>query len=147
MRYFFKLCRFIVLLLGVMSLVGAGDATRADKLGHRMMCACGCNQILLECNHIGCTYSDRMRGELVAAVDNGQSDSDVLQFFVEKYGTTVLAAPTRTGFDRVAWLMPYLALLLGFGLVIFAVRNWKTRLAVAPHSGPTSSPAELDRFR
>ena len=147
MRYFFKLCRFIVLLLGVMSLVGAGDSTRADKLGHRMMCACGCNQILLECNHVGCTYSDRMRGELVAAVDIGQSDSDVLQFFVEKYGTTVLAAPTRTGFDRVAWLMPYLALLVGVGLVIFAVRSWQTRLAVAPQSGPALSPAELERFR
>ena len=147
MRYFSKPRRLFVVLFGVMILVGAGDSTRVDKLGHRMMCACGCNQILLECNHVGCKYSDRMRGELVAAVDNGKSDSDVLQFFVEKYGTTVLAAPTKTGFDRVAWLMPYLALLLGFGLVIFAVRNWKTRLAVAPHSGPTSSAAELDRFR
>jgi len=147
MRYFFKLCALLVLLLNVMILVGAGDSTRVDRLGHRMMCACGCNQILLECNHVGCTYSDRMRGELVAAVDNGKKDTDVLQFFVEKYGTTVLAAPTRTGFDRVAWLMPGLALLLGVGLVIFAVRSWKTRLAEAPQSGPALSPAELDRFR
>ena len=147
MRYFFKLCALLVLLLNVMILVGAGDSTRVDRLGHRMMCACGCNQILLECNHVGCTYSDRMRGELVAAVDNGKNDTDVLQFFVEKYGTTVLAAPTRTGFDRVAWLMPGLALLLGVGLVIFAVRSWKTRLPEAPESGPALSPAELDRFR
>ena len=147
MRYFFKPCRLLVVLLGVMILVGAGDSTRVDKLGHRMMCACGCNQILLECNHVGCKYSDRMRGELVAAVDNGKSDSDVLQFFVEKYGTTVLAAPTKTGFDRVAWLMPYLALLVGVGVVIFAVRSWKTRLAVAPYPRTTLSPAELERFR
>lgn len=147
MRYFCRLCELFVVLLAVMILLGAGDSTRVDKLGHRMMCACGCNQILLECNHVGCTYSDRMRGELVAAVDNGKSDSDVLQFFVEKYGTTVLAAPTRTGFDRMAWIMPYLALLLGVGVVIFAVRRWKTRIAVAPHSGPALSPAELERFR
>ena len=147
MRYFFKLRALFVVFLGVMILVGAGDSTRVDKLGHRMMCACGCNQILLECNHVGCTYSDRMRGELVAAVDNGKSDSDVLQFFVEKYGTTVLAAPTKTGFDRMAWLMPYLALLLGVGVVIFAMRSWKTRLATASHSGPALSSAELDRFR
>lgn len=147
MRYFFKLCALSLVLLGVMILVGAGDSTRVDKLGHRMMCPCGCNQILLECNHVGCPYSDRMRGELVAAVDNGKSDSAVLQFFVEKYGTTILAAPTKTGFDRVAWLMPYLALVLGVGLVIFAVRSWKTRLNVAPHAGPALSPAELDRFR
>jgi cytochrome c-type biogenesis protein CcmH/NrfF len=147
MRYFFKPCRLLVVLLGVMILVGAGDSTRVDKLGHRMMCACGCNQILLECNHVGCKYSDRMRGELVATVDNGKSDSDVLQFFVEKYGTTVLAAPTKTGFDRLAWLMPYLALLVGVGVVIFAVRKWKTGLAVAPHPRTKLSAAELERFR
>src|SRR5579862_4528488 len=96
--------------LGLIVLLGAGDdSARVDKLGHRMMCACGCNQILLECNHVGCTYSSRMRGELVAAVDSGESDRDVLQFFVQKYGTTILAAPTKQGFDRVAWIMPYLA--------------------------------------
>ena len=147
MRILFKLGGLLALLLDVMILVGASDSTRVDKLGHRMMCACGCNQILLECNHVGCTYSDRMRGELVAAVDNGKKDSDVLQFFVEKYGTTVLAAPTRSGFDRVAWLMPELALLSGVGLVIFAVRRWRTRFAEAPQSGSALTPTELDRFR
>jgi cytochrome c-type biogenesis protein CcmH len=148
MRCFLKFRALFVLLTCVIILLGAGGSTRVDKLGHRMMCPCGCNQILLECNHVGCPYSDRMRGELVAAVDNGKSDSDVLQFFVEKYGTMVLAAPTKTGFDRMAWLMPYLALMLGVGIVVLAVRSWKIRLAVAPPpSSPTVSSAELDQFR
>ena len=77
------------------------------------MCVCGCNQVLLECNHVGCTYSDRMRDELAAEFDRGDSDDLVLQAFVQKYGPTVLAAPTTTGFNRVAWIMPYLALVLG----------------------------------
>jgi cytochrome c-type biogenesis protein CcmH len=138
-----------LIFIGLMILLAAGDnATRIDRLGHRMMCACGCNQILLECNHVGCAYSDRMRGELVAAVDNGQSDGDVLQFFIEKYGTTVLAAPTKAGFDRLAWLMPYLALILGVGVVVVAGRALKLRLAVHPPStAATVSAAELDRFR
>ncbi len=97
-------------------LMGAGDqAARFNDLGHRMMCVCGCNQILLECNHVGCTYSDRMRAELVAAVDRGDNDDLTLQSFVQKYGPPVLAAPTKTGFDRVAWVAPYLALVLGLG--------------------------------
>jgi len=81
------------------------------------MCKCGCNQILLECNHIGCTYSERMRDELTAALQRGDSDDPVLQAFVQKYGATVLAAPTTTGFNRVAWIMPFAAL----GAGIFAV--------------------------
>ena len=36
-------------------------------------------------------YSDRMRGELVAGLDRGDSDDLVLQAFVQKYGPTVLA--------------------------------------------------------
>src|ERR1017187_3261496 len=53
-------------LLGlvVCAVAGAGDpATRFNELGHQMMCICGCNQILLECNHVGCPDSDGMRNE------------------------------------------------------------------------------------
>ncbi len=54
-----------LLCLAVFAFLGAGDeSARFNSLGHRLMCVCGCNQILLECNHVGCTYSDRMRGEL-----------------------------------------------------------------------------------
>jgi len=43
------------IFLGVLLLLGAGDnSRRIDRLGHQMMCVCGCNQILLECNHVGC---------------------------------------------------------------------------------------------
>ena len=87
--------------------MGAGDDPRFDKLGHKMMCACGCRQILLECNHVGCSYSDRMRDELQTALTRGDSDDLVLQAFVQKYGPTVLAAPPATGFNLVAWVMPF----------------------------------------
>ncbi len=129
--------------------IGAGDeSARFNDLGHRMMCVCGCNQILLECNHVGCSYSTRMRNELAAALDRGDNDDLVLQSFVQKYGTVVIAAPTTKGFNRVAWIMPYLALVLGIGGVVLIVRTWKGRPlllsagAVQPVAGP-----ELDRFR
>jgi cytochrome c-type biogenesis protein CcmH len=112
------------------------------------MCACGCRQILLECNHVGCGYSDRMRAELVAAVDRGDNDDLTLQSFVQKYGPTVLAAPTKTGFNRVAWIAPYVALLLGLGLVGFIVRAWRSRPLLRPADLPAPvQGAELDRFR
>ena len=139
----------LLLCVGVFALLGAGDqAARVNDLGHRMMCACGCNQILLECNHVGCSYSDRMRAELVAAVDRGDNDDLTLQSFVQKYGPTVLAAPTKTGFDRVAWIMPYAALVLGLGLVTFIVRAWRSRPLLLPVDAPAPiHGAELEHFR
>jgi len=58
-----------LLCSAVFAFLGAGDeSARFNSLGHRLMCVCSCNQILLECNHVGCTYSDRMRGELMAGL-------------------------------------------------------------------------------
>ena len=74
-----------LLLLAVFALLGAGDENaRFSMLGHKLMCVCSCNQVLLECNHVGCSYSDRMRGELAAALDRADSDDLVLQSFVQK---------------------------------------------------------------
>jgi cytochrome c-type biogenesis protein CcmH len=129
--------------------MGAGDeSARFNDLGHRMMCVCGCNQILLECNHVGCPDSDGMRNELMASVSRGDSDSLVEQGFVQRYGPTVLAAPTNTGFDRTAWIVPFAALILGFGLIVFVIRSWKNRPAPTLADGlrPVRG-AELEQFR
>src|ERR1700686_638710 len=138
-----------LLCVAVFALLGAGDeSARFNSLGHRLMCVCGCNQILLECNHVGCTYSDRMRGELIAGLDRGENDDLTLQDFVQKYGPTVLAAPTGTGFNRIAWIMPFLALVLGLLTTIFIVLAWRKRPALAAPGGvfPVSG-SELERFR
>ena len=110
----------------LIALLGAGEpATRFKALGHQLMCICGCGQILLECNHVGCPDSDGMRNELMAAVSRGDSDSLVEQSFVQKYGPTVLAAPTTSGFDRTAWIMPIVAFFAGFAVLILIVRGWR----------------------
>jgi cytochrome c-type biogenesis protein CcmH len=138
-----------LLCLAVFALLGAGDeSARFSSLGHKLMCVCGCNQILLECNHVGCTYSDRMRAELVAGLDRGENDDLTLQDFVQKYGPTVLAAPTATGFNRVAWVMPFLALVLGLLTTIFIVLAWRKRPPLAAPGGVLpASGTDLERFR
>ena len=138
-----------LLSAAVFALLGAADpATRFNEIGHQMMCICGCNQILLECNHVGCPDSDGMRNELMAALNRGDSDGLVEQGFVQKYGPTVLAAPTGKGFDRAAYVVPFVALILGFGLIVLVVRSWKNRPAPAIAGGlPPIRGAELEQFR
>ena len=131
-----KLVSAFLLLLLTLPLTGAGP-DRFNSLGHRMMCSCGCGQILLECNHVGCPRSDGMRNELAAGIQRGDSDDLVLQGFVQKYGATILAAPTTTGFNRIAWVMPFLALGVGLSLAIFFIRRWgKMRAAATPSITP-----------
>jgi cytochrome c-type biogenesis protein CcmH len=141
-----------ILLLAVFTLLGAGDENaRFSALGHKLMCVCSCNQVLLECNHVGCRYSDRMREELGAALKRADSDDLVLQSFVQKYGPTVLLAPTTTGFNRLAWIMPYLALALGLTTVTLIIRTWRGRGpgggAGRGNNGSPGGRPELERFR
>ena len=85
--------------------MGATDASsRFNDLGHRLMCTCGCAQLLGECNHVGCPESGRERNELTAAIAAGKSDKEILNWFAAKYGATMLAAPTTEGFNLVAWI-------------------------------------------
>jgi cytochrome c-type biogenesis protein CcmH len=148
--------------LAVLTFMAAGDdSDRFNKLGHRMMCACGCGQILLECNHVGCQYSDKMRNELLAALTRGggsggnsgggtaaESDDLILQGFVQNYGPTVIAAPTVTGFNRLAWIMPFLALGLGMAFVVLVVRSWKNKPTPALADGIiVSRGSELDDYK
>lgn len=138
----------VLLSLAIFVFAGASDpSTRFNEIGHQLMCICSCGQILLECNHVGCPSSDGMRNELMAAVTRGDSDSLVQQAFVQKYGPTVLAAPTTTGFDRTAWIFPMAAFAAGVVLVIFVVRAWKNRPSPVSAGGPGITDADMDRFR
>ena len=136
-----------LLCLAIFAFLGAGDENaRFNDLGHRLMCVCGCNQILLECHHVGCNSSEHMRDELIAAINHGDNDDLVLQAFIQKYGTTVLSAPTHQGFNRVAWIVPYLALVLGLGVVVMVVNAWG-RKPPPPRAGRGSGDPDLEPFR
>ena len=136
----------LIAVLAVLFL-GADTDARFNKLGHELMCMCGCNQILLECNHVGCAYSERMRNELTAGLVRGDSDSLVLQSFVQKYGNTVLAAPTSSGFNVVAWIMPFAMFVLALAIAVWLVRMWRARPVARPVARPSLGAAELDALR
>jgi cytochrome c-type biogenesis protein CcmH/NrfF len=139
----------IVCLLAVVML-GASHSSRFDRVGHKMMCTCGCGQVLLECNHVGCPISPGMIAELHTQIDGGGSDASILNWFAAKYGATVLAAPIRGGFDDVAWIVPIAVFFLatiGTGIVI---QKWKSRyrhLYVSASGTSVGSDALRERIR
>jgi len=79
-------------------------------------------------------YSDRMRSELAANVDRGDSDDRTLQTFVEKIWPCGSARSYDQGFNRVAWIMPFLALALGLLTTIFTGKTPLLALSVSVFS-------------
>ncbi len=137
----------LLILLAAPLLAASGSF---DSLGHRLVCQCGCGQILLDCNHVGCPVSGPMmqelRAQMAAQAAAGLPGSSVLNWFVGKYGPIVLAAPIRGGFDTVAWIVPFAVLILALVGVVFLVRLWHARHARLAPALPlmTASPLEDD---
>jgi cytochrome c-type biogenesis protein CcmH len=135
-----------VLLVAAIVVFGAhaSDTTngpRYQKLSHAIMCPCGCNQLLGECNHVGCPDSDKMRSQLAASIDHGDDDTAIFRAFQDQYGPTALAAPMFTRFNQFSWWVPPIVLLLGIGGVFFVVRRWRPRAVAMP--APASDPHTL----
>ena len=122
----------LVIAVSVITLGAADTQARYQDLGHKLMCICGCSEILIECNHVGCPDSDRMLAELRAAIDHGDSNNAILTAFQDKYGPTALAAPMLTKFNVVAWIVPPALLVLGLFGTWILVKRWRMRVAAAP---------------
>jgi cytochrome c-type biogenesis protein CcmH/NrfF len=136
-----------VLAVSVCFSLGATDASsRFSSLNHRLMCTCGCAQILGECNHLGCPNSSGELDELRAGVANGQSDKEIFDSFVIKYGAIVLAAPTGEGFDLVAWIAPFAVFAAALLGTILLVRRWSVGKTPAPATNAAAvDPADRER--
>ena len=151
LSFWIKTAQAALLAIAVCFSLGATDAgSRYTDLNHRLMCTCGCAQILGECNHVGCPNSSGELDELRTGIGNNQSDEQILDSFVVKYGAIVLAAPTTHGFDLVAWVAPFAvfgAALLG---TILLLRHWaagRAQLAVQSEAGRPEMDAIRDRIR
>jgi cytochrome c-type biogenesis protein CcmH len=124
------------------------QADRAKQIGGKFMCMCSCNQVLTQCNHVGCTTSASMLKELDQAVARGDSETAITSAFVQEFGTKVYAEPPKSGLSLVAWTLPSIYLLLGTLLVVFVIWRWRSRAMLTPASvgkAPGISAQDLER--
>jgi cytochrome c-type biogenesis protein CcmH len=98
---------------------------RAKQIGGKFMCMCGCNQVLTQCNHVGCTTSAAMLKELDRSIARGDSEDGITQMFVQEFGTKVYAEPPKSGFSLIAWSLPSIYLLGGTVLVVLVISRWR----------------------
>jgi Cytochrome C biogenesis protein len=147
-----RLAELLLLGYAVVLLMGAdAKEARFQRLGDKIMCSCGCAQMLLKCNHVGCPNSDRMIRELHALTGSGspgagppagiqeQSDDEaVLNWFRRTWGVTAVVEPATHGLELWAWILPPAVLGLGLLLAIILIRHWRRRAIPLVH------PAEID---
>jgi cytochrome c-type biogenesis protein CcmH/NrfF len=106
-----------------------------------IICMCGTcgRQLVGECT---CGYAAEMRAEIGNLVKMGLTREQVLQYYIQKYGSQEpLAMPVDKGFNRLAWLFPYVLGSGGLLLIGVAAVRWTRRRPGAAVEGAAARAA------
>ena len=113
------------------------------ELQGEIICMCGtCGRKRIgECT---CSMAAEMREEVARLVAEGKSREQVYEYYIAKYGSQEpLASPLDKGFNRLAWLVPYLAGASGALAIAFVAIRWSRR-EHEPDSQTVSHAANTD---
>lgn len=114
------------------------------RVGSRLACRCGgCRNTVGDCPMIKCHSADPMRHRIHDMQATGKTDDQIVQTIVQEEGVVALASPPASGWGLFTWVMPGIALLLGFWIYSAWVR--RNRKPAPAHSDADN--AVLERFR
>jgi cytochrome c-type biogenesis protein CcmH len=131
-----------LLLLPLLSHAQGVEAdAKAEALYARFMAPC-CYTGLLRDHHSDA--AEEMKEEIRSMLGEGRTESEVVDAFVARYGERILSNPPERGFNRLAILMPVLAVAAGAVVVGRILRRQKARAAAAHSVGPSGIDPTMD---
>ena len=83
----------------------------------------------------------QMRLRVREMLAQGSSRQEVLDFFVDRYGAGILAAPPKSGFSLLAWTFPAVAVPAALAAGLLALRAMRRRTGPSPDPGLPSNAA------
>jgi cytochrome c-type biogenesis protein CcmH/NrfF len=109
----------------IAAIVPRNDVEKA--LYERLVCLCGScgKEPIGTCT---CSYAQGVRREVAALVDQGKSEDAIVTELIARYGSQeLLGKPLDQGFNRLAWLFPYLIGASGALAVGVTAARWSRR--------------------
>lgn len=142
LKFIAALCAVVTFGAVPLLLANAPYSPRAKEVGMHIKCLCkGCDMTAGGCAHPGGAFS----GPCATAIDQlkeidqhlakGESEQQIIDAFIQKYGTIAYVEPPKHGFGLVAWLMPIVYTVVGLAVVILVVRKWAMRKPAAAPTG------------
>ena len=96
------------------------DEREAQSIDRMLMCpVCAGTNI----DQSAAVIAQQMQGIVREMLAQGSSREEVLVFFVDRYGTSVLAAPPKSGINLLAWILPVVGVLAALAAVFAIIRS------------------------
>ena len=107
---------FILVLLTFNTFADSID-NQIREISYLLMCPVCQGQTVAESNS---ELATQMRAIIKQKLEEGESKEEIIAYFVNRYGETILGAPPPKGANWLIWVLPALALLFGgAGIAIF----------------------------
>jgi cytochrome c-type biogenesis protein CcmH len=104
---------------------------RYEKLISEVRCLQCQNQSIKDSN---VTLAADLRREIARMIEEGQTDDEIAEFLVTRYGEFALYRPRTTGKTLILWVAPFILVLLG-GFALFRVVRHRMSLPIDDQSG------------
>jgi cytochrome c-type biogenesis protein CcmH len=136
----------VTLALVIISSVSAQEPTprpaitddQVNAIAKQMYCPVCENTPLDVCPTQACIEWRELIRDLLA---EGQSEAEIKQYFVDRFGDRVLAAPPARGLNWLVYVIPPIAILAGLFILYSALRSWRQTTPAAPAPAGSAPPA------
>jgi cytochrome c-type biogenesis protein CcmH len=124
----FRIIWVLVVLLGLLAFPTLARADALDdqvrEIAKGLRCPV-CSGETVADSHA--PISVQMRGIIREKLEAGESKDQIDAYFVSRYGPEILLTPQASGFTLGVWVMPIVALVVGFLIVLAVLRSWSRR--------------------
>jgi cytochrome c-type biogenesis protein CcmH len=72
-----------------------------------------------------------IRAEIARRLEAGESEDEIRDYLVSRFGEEVVLTPSATGVTGLVWVLPVVVVALGAAALVLAFRRWKARPSVA----------------
>ena len=97
---------------------------QATEISNELLCPVCRGQTVAESNS---DLAKDFRQIIKTKLQEGQSREEILNYFISRYGDTVLASPPAKGFRLVIWILPIVVLLFGL-IFLFRFLRMKSKI-------------------
>ena len=102
---------------------------RAQSIDRSLICPVCPGETI---NQAQVELASQMRAVVREKLADGWTRDRILEFFVDRYGDGVLAAPPKSGFNLVAWVVPFASVGAAVVLLTFVIRSMRKGVGARP---------------
>jgi cytochrome c-type biogenesis protein CcmH len=131
--------KLVVVAVAALALAGPALAckqqTSLARLENELMCPVCAGETLAQSDSAAAAQLKRVIQQRVRAC---QSEGQIKRELVAEYGTRILAAPPRSGFDLLAWVLPLVGIFGAAGVLALLAWRWTRTREEPALVGPAS---------